>query len=325
MNQHPLPPTMVAPSQRRRGWNVLQIMVTRACDLACTHCTQGSNLAGKPVMMTPEQFEQACISLEGYFGIVGMFGGNPAMHPQFDTLCEIMRRWVPFERRGLWCNNLRGKGAIARMTFNPHSSNINVHLNSEAYAEFERDWPEAIRAREHHARNGLTTDSIHSSPWVAIKDVIPDEAERWRMIGQCDVNQNWSALIGIIRGELRAFFCEIAYAQAALHADNPNWDNTEKPMPDTGLAVTPGWWRAPMAAYEQQARLHCQACGIPMRRAGQLAVGGTKEEFSETHRWIARPKIKSKPVEFIESIGMIRRPERPATEYLAGVTPGFAH
>ncbi len=315
----PLPTTMIPPSQRRPSiWRggIIQIHVTRACDLSCSHCSQGSNLAGKPVMMSPEQFDQACASLEGYWGVVGMFGGNPAVHPQFSELCRIMRSRIPFLQRGLWCNNMRGKGADARITFNPRYSNLNVHLSGEAYQEFERDWPESIPFLK-----GLETDSIHGSPWVAMKDVIPDEAERWKLIGDCDVNRYWSAMICVVRGELRAFFCEIAGAQAMLHQDNPDWDGTGQPMPDTGVAVMPGWWRVKMETFEPQARLHCHACGIPLRRKGQLAIGGQEEEFSETHRFIARPKSKDKTVNIVSIGGLQTRPARPSTEYLPGTTP----
>jgi len=313
---------MVPPSKARPGiWRggILQIMVTRACDLACHHCTQGSNLGGKPVIMTPDEFEQAVVSMAGYFGVVGVFGGNPTISPHFSEYCRILRKHVPFGQRGLWCNNLRGKGADARVTFNPRHSNINVHLNSDAHAEFVRDWPESVPYLK-----GNDRDSVHSSPWVAMKDVESDESKRWAMIGACDVNQHWSALIGLVPGRgLRAFFCEIAYAQAALHADNPDWDGTGRPMPDTGLEVVPGWWRRPMADYEHQVRTHCHNCGIPLRRKGQLAIGGEKEEFSETHRHIARPKIKSRPVEFVQLGGIVSRPTRPATQYLPNVTPGY--
>ena len=290
-------------------------MVTRSCDLSCAHCTQGSNLAGKPAMMTPDQFDQACKSLDGYFGVAGMFGGNPCVHPQFETLCEIMRARFPLQQRGLWTNNLMGKGAAARITFWPPHSNLNVHLQSDAYEEMRRDWPEAIN----HIR-GMDQDSIHSSPWVAMKDVIPDEKERWRLIGQCDVNQHWSALVGVVRGELRAFFCELAYAQAALHQDNPDWDGTGKPMPDTGLQVTPGWWRKPMDDFETQVRVHCHACGIPMRRKGIGACGSDVLEHSKTHEFIARPKRKGQESQIIDP-ATLTLTDRPSTEYLPGVTP----
>src|SRR5580698_720008 len=113
---------MIPPGAIKRGKflnGVIQIWVTRACDNSCFGCTQGSNLGGKPGMISPEHFEQACISLKGYHGVVGMFGGNPATHPQFSTLCEIMRNHVPRDHRGLWCNNpiSEANAASMRMTF----------------------------------------------------------------------------------------------------------------------------------------------------------------------------------------------------------------
>ncbi len=167
MNKQQALSQMIAPGDKRKGKyreGIIQIWVTRACDRHCFGCTQGSNLLGNTGFITPEQFEQACISLKDYFGVVGVFGGNPTIHPQFSLLCEILRREIPFERRGLWSNNLLGKGKAARRTFNPAVSNLNVHLNRKAYEEFRHDWPEA------HVF-GLHQDSRHSPPFVAIQDV----------------------------------------------------------------------------------------------------------------------------------------------------------
>lgn len=287
---HPIPPQMKSPGDRRKGiWRqgVLQIWVTRACDKACFGCTQGSNLAGKPGMITVEQFETACQSLSDYWGVVGMFGGNPAMHPDFEELCAVMRKYIPFEQRGLWCNNLRGKGAAARITFNPHVSNLNVHLDQVAYDEFYQTWPEARSELK-----GLKDDSRHSPPFVAMQDVIEDEAERWKLIGDCDVNQFWSAIICVFRGELRGYFCELAGAQAMLHQH-------ESDYPDLGVPIEPGWWNKPMSAFEDQVRFHCHACGIPLKRYGELAVNGVREEVSKTHEKVYIPKIKGRPVEVV--------------------------
>lgn len=310
---------MVPPSKKRPVWRggIIQIMTTRACDLSCHHCTQGSNLAGKPAMMTPEQFEQAVDSLDSYWGVYGVFGGNSCLSPYFEDYCRILRAKVPWEQRGLWSNHPRGKGKVCAITFNPAVSNLNTHMSKEAHDEFARDWPESKPYLK-----GLGEDSLHGAPFVAMKDVIADEGERWELISKCDVNQFWSALVGVVPGRgLRAYFCELAYAQAALHAENPDWDGTGQPMPDAGLPVEPGWWRKPMEAFESQVRLHCHSCGIAMRRPGQLAINGDHEEFSEVHRFIARPKAKGRRVEMVESIGIIERPERPATEYLPNTTP----
>ena len=314
---HPTVNKLVAPGQKRPGiWlgGIIQIMVTRACDLHCIHCTQGSNLAGRPVVMSPLEFEQAVDSLDQFTGIYGCFGGNPCLSPHFETYCEILRAKVAFPQRGLWSNHPRGQGKICRITFDPSHSNLNMHLNKEAYEEIKRDWPEAVPFVK-----GVDRDSVHGAPFVAMKDVEPDEEKRWAMIADCDVSRWWSAALGIVPGRgLRAYFCELAYAQAALHAGADDADD----WPDTGMIPYPGWWKEPMAAFESQVNLHCHACGIPMRRPGQLAIGGEREEFSATHRSIARPKVRERPVEFV-GVETLTRTARPATQYLPGVTPGY--
>lgn len=305
---HDIPPEMKSPADRRPdAWlgGVIQIHITRACNLACCGCTQGSNLAGRPTFMTPEQFERACLSLADHWGVVGVFGGNPCVHPQFPQLCEILRRHIPPERRGLWANNLNGHGAVCRETFNPRVSNLNVHLDEAAYREMKRDWPECRPL-------GRRRDSRHSPPFVALRDLVTDEAERWRLIARCDVNQHWSALIGVFRGELRGWFCELAGAQAMLHQHEADY-------PDTGVPIEPGWWDRPMSGgpFADQARFHCHQCGIPLRGLGELAIGGNVEQVTETHRAIVRPKRPDRLVELVTRPEQVRpADELPATGYL---------
>jgi len=64
-----------------------------------------------------------------------------------------------------------------------------------------------------------------------MEDMTDDE--RWGLIGNCDINQYWSAIICVFRGELRGYFCEIAGAQAILHENEPSY-------PDLGASVVPG-------------------------------------------------------------------------------------
>jgi len=313
---------MVAPGQRRpKIWRngVIQVWITRACDMACFGCTQGSNLGGKPGMITVEQFTAAIDSLKGYFGVVGIFGGNPAMHPQFAELCEILKQRIRREQRGLWCNNPKGKATTMRAIFNPAVSNLNVHLNRQAYDEFVRDWPECKRylkgldpawpeaealqsdPKEYARRVG---DARHSPPYVAMQDIdklpFPDgsvrdntEENRWELIADCDINKHWSAILCVFRNNLRAYFCEIAGAQAMLHQADPAY-------PDLGKPVTAGWWRLPMTAFAEQASYHCHACGIPLRGYGDLAVGGTTEQVSATHADIFKPKQSSRQVQLVQ-------------------------
>lgn len=305
---------MIAPGIKRPGkyrQGVIQVWVTRACDKACYGCTQGSNLAGRPEMITPDQYEAALQSLAGYWGVVGMFGGNPATHPNFEGLCELLCKYVPFEQRGLWCNSPMGKGKIMRKVFNPAVSNLNVHLDAKAYAEFKRDWPECSPV-------GLQQDSRHSPPFVAMKDLEElTEGERWALIADCDINKHWSALIGVFRGEVRAWFCEVAGAQAMLHQHEPDY-------PDTGVSLMfervmgpdMPWWKLGMIDFQEQVRKHCHECGVPLRGHGELAQARAgKEQTSVTHAAIYQPK-RDRRVELVVRREQLGEPVGRVIDYL---------
>jgi len=295
---------MKAPGDKRQTWRngVIQIHVTRACDLSCTNCTQGSNLAGKPVMITLDNFEKAVKSLKDYFGVVGIFGGNPTLHPKFGEICEILASHIPFEQRGLWSNNLRGYGTLCRKIFNPAVSNLNVHTYREAFHEMKKDWPESRPI-------GLY-DSRHSPPYVAMQDMGLTEDEMWKLINNCDINQLWSAMLCQVNGELYAYFCEIAGAQAMLHNDS-----------STGMEVTSDWWKQPIQEFDAQIRKHCFACGIPLRGRGDLAVKGSKEFVSKTHLPIYRLKTANKILTVVEEIKQLGGKVTRATDYINNGQP----
>lgn len=308
---------MISPGMRRSGkprGGVIQILLTSSCDKSCFSCTQGSHLRRKAWFMKPEQFEQACLSLKGYFGIVGVFGGNPAISPHFEACCEILRRHFPREQCGLWCNHPMGKGRTMRETFNPSVSNLNVHLSQEAWDQFKRDWPESQPF-------GLTQDSRHSPPFVALRDVVIGEAERWELIAGCKINQHWSAGIGVFRGQLRAWFCEIAMAQSILHQDEPDYPDTGLKICDDCSASNFGvvWWKRDMIDFASQSRKHCHECGIPLQGRGELAQDGDEravEQVSETHRAVFEPKRKSRRVELVTTREQLGEPLANVVRYL---------
>lgn len=264
---------MVPPGRKRPGkWRdgVIQIHVTRACDKACVHCTQASNLKGAVEFMPPSMFEQAVLSLKGYFGVIGVFGGNPALHPQFEELCRIMREHVPFDQRGLWCNNpiTQKKTEAMRATFNPRHSNLNVHQDRVAYERFRDWWPEANPV-------GLKHDSQHSPVYIKHDDYGIPETYSWSRIAECDINRHWSAMISMFRGELRAWFCEIAGSISMLRQGDPSW-------PDTGMPVAPGWWQRGMGDFSDQVKQHCRQCGIPLRGQKVDANSGSANVVSSS-------------------------------------------
>jgi hypothetical protein len=296
------------------GNGVIQIHLTRTCNLSCYHCTQGSQLRGKPKFISLDNFEKTVRDLVDYHGVVGIFGGNPAIHPEFHQICDILKRHIPFHRRGIWCNHPLGKAALMRATFNPAVSNLNVHLDEAAFREFRVDWPEAPVF-------GLRQDSRHSPIFVAMKDVIADEGERWRLISGCDINHNWSAMVGEFRGQLRAWFCEIAGAQSILHQDEPEYPDTGLPIPSpTG---TP-WWRQPMSFFTSQVRKHCHECSVPLQGFGELSQSKdprAREQVSATHLAVSKPKSKERRTEVVERLEQLNLGRlRHMTTYLQNGT-----
>lgn len=382
MNETEALARMVAPGTRRPGKyreGVIQIWVTRVCDKACYSCTQGSQLThpkdshnDTEKFITLEHFEQACQSLKGYFGVVGVFGGNPCMHPKFPEICEILKRYFPREQRGLWSNHpvIPEHAKAARACFDPAVSNLNVHLDRKAYDMFKQYWPECSPV-------GLERDSRHSPCYVAMKDVLKttclkcgglgddnikfqnnscseckgtgkvyDESRAWELISNCDINQDWSAMIGVFRGKLRAWFCEIAGAQAMLHQWDKAWAENERPngvpgydytYPDTGVlifkdgsgyvtteapqkgstAYSQSWWELPMQSFTNQVRQHCHDCGVPLRGHGQLAQGSEKQEeqVSETHRDIYITK-RRRPLQIVTEVSQLGAPLESTVKYL---------
>jgi hypothetical protein len=309
--------------------------------------------------MTPDQARVAFDSLQGYFGVIALFGGNPCISPHFEEICKIMRGAVPWNRRGLWSNHPLGKGKICRQTFNPAVSNLNVHESQEAYNEFAGDWPESKPYLK-----GLDCDSAHRPPFVELNQMIPDEAERWRLIRDCKINAEWSAMIGIFRGQLRGWFCEIAGAQSMLHqydseicekcggkgtttaqyhpegvepVEYPCWDcaptggfyGKHGPSegrvwgyPDTGHRIVSGWWNKPIDAFEEQVTYHCHRCGIPLPSESILANGGEVEVVTLGYERIAKPKRLGRQVlTLLEPAPRLGNPNREVIRYLESGKP----
>lgn len=314
---------------KKFGGGVIQILVTSSCNESCWHCTQGSQLRRPHWEMTPDNFEKAVLSLNGYHGVRGLFGGNPAICKHFFDYCDILRKHVPIEKCGIWCNHpiTLEKAQAMRETFSPAVSNLNVHLRQDGYDLMKQGWPESMPF-------GLHQDSRHSPVFVAMKDLsdlpanpgkdkewftrMPNtEENRWKLISQCDIAHFWSAGIAQFRGEVRAWFCEIAMSQSILHQDDPDY-------PDTGIKIndpiTPDinnwWWRQPMTTFAHQVRKHCHECSVPLRGYGELAMAvdpmdfsgqwTPKEQVSSTHEKFYRPKRNGRAVELVTTTDQLQ-------------------
>ena len=102
-------------------------------------------------------------------------------------------------------------------------------------------------------------------------------------------------MIGVFRGQLRGYFCEIAGGMSMLHQNDPDW-------PDTGVKIEAGWWRKGIEDFAPQVRFCCHRCGVPLKGHGSLAQASDTEgveQTSKTHSDVYLPKHPQRVVQIV--------------------------
>lgn len=212
--------------------------------------------------MTLGNFRAAVRSLADWHGVIGMFGGNCCLHPQFPELCAIFREEIPDKRRrGLWSNNVYKHAEVCKQTFGYW--NINVHGDSSLGMKMKAEGIPVIPS-------SMLRQAMHSPVFTAIKDFVKDEDEMWNLIESCEINQRWSGAIAQRGDTIKAYLCEV---QAAF--DNAYGE-------DHGVAVEPGWWKWRADKFDAQVKRWCVNCGVPLKKIGQKDCSET-DDISVTH------------------------------------------
>lgn len=241
--------------------DIIQIVITTACNIyKCSNCTQLLPFRHDYTHMSQDCFKQALDSLQGWQGVVALFGGNPCSHPQFPLFCSMLEEAVPDQsKRGLWSNDFLGHARVVQNTFFPYGRfNLNVHRSQKAYNQMHIYTPGRI------IEQSLTEPAWHSPILAYWKDMglTRDEWEDARE--HCDVNQKWSAALVERQGQPYAYFCEVAAALDGVRGVN------------NGIPATPGWWRYPIGFFQGQIRQCCdQGCGIPLKLKGHQDLNFT--------------------------------------------------
>ena len=74
-----------------KNMHIIQIDITNACPHSCSNCTRFCGHHKKPFFMDFETFKQAVDSLKDFPRVVGMMGGEPTIHPQFEKFANYLR------------------------------------------------------------------------------------------------------------------------------------------------------------------------------------------------------------------------------------------
>lgn len=255
----------------RQQW-CIQIDVTNHCPRQCSNCTR--MLAHVPkqdrFFMPLDQFRGAIDALE-YFPqesevhpnrqnngvkVVGIIGGEPLLHPDFEAICEAMRQAFPRKRnRGLWTSlpwQTHKYAAAVRNTFDD-GGYINQNLHD--------------------------TEVVHHPFLIAVEDLVSDAATMWKLIDACPLQHIWSSSI-TPKG---FFFCEVAAAMDMVF-QGPG-----------GMPVTSACWQHDLAEYRDQIERWCPRCGFAAQNLPKRRDTDETDDLSESNlkrlRQVGSPRV----------------------------------
>lgn len=158
---------------------LIQIEVTNVCHKRCSHCSRAVPHIAKPFFMELEQVEKGLQSLKMWPKGVGCMGGEPTLHPKFEQICNLYKKYVPRKRAGLWSSGgprYKFYETLIKETF-------------------------GILLYNDHSEVGK-----HQPLMVGSEECVPDKTLREKLIDSCWLQKYWSPAI-TPKG---AFFCEVA-------------------------------------------------------------------------------------------------------------------
>ncbi len=244
----------------------IQIDITNACNKRCSNCTRFCGNHNKNFFMDFETFERAVNSLDGYNGVIGIMGGEPTLHPEFERFVRFIQEkfGVHKEENRMIYPQREFIREVRRREFESHVLRegedgtgqnsgwgnfkmcgpglwSNMGVTYSKYYELIQDTFNVQFLNDH------INPSYHQPGLFARKDLnIPDE-EWIELRDKCWIQNEWSASI-TPKG---AFFCEIAGALDMLF-DGPG-----------GWPIESGWWKRTPKEFGEQ--LHwCEICGFAL-------------------------------------------------------------
>ncbi len=209
------------------------IDITNVCRQGCVYCTRyDRHIKHKEYFMSLEKIEQALIVYKKFPSIVGIMGGEPLLHPNFDAVCDLINKHLPYGKAMLWTSiDIRKSKwfdnivpTFANVAYNPHTE------------DQKNIFP-------------------HHPSTIAIKDVIKDVKLRNALIDDCWLQRKWCPTVT----DDGAFFCEVAAGLAKLQGIK-GWDLTYDGKE---------WWRRTPDEFGYQKEL-CRLCGMAIPMTGQL-------------------------------------------------------
>ncbi len=222
----------------------LQIDITNACIHQCSNCTRFCGHHKKNYFMDFDTFKKAVDSFDGWDGCVGIIGGEPTLHPEFEKFVDYLREKRIGKQLSLARNPIYDmqEYIYEHLLCNPnYRMGLWSSLNLGYYKHFEviNDSFDMQFLNDHENK------CLHQAILVSRKELGITDEEFIRRRTNCFAQNNWSATI-TPKG---AFFCEVA-AHLDMLFNGPG-----------GWAIEKGWYNRTPEEFGEQLQW-CETCGL---------------------------------------------------------------
>lgn len=284
-----------------KDMRIIQIDITNACMYQCSNCTRFCGHHRNNFFMDFDTFKRAVDSMKGYHGTIGVMGGEPTLHPEFERFVKYLHTQLPNGNRKEKPSLIRPQkdfiesillenkveSEVYQYETGARETIVGAGLWSAMVPTYKKYYELIQDVFKMQAVNDHGNTMYHSPILINRKDLgIPDD-EWIKIRDHCWAQDVWSATI-TPKG---AFFCEIAGALDMLFDGSGGWPIEE------------GWWKRRPEEFGEQLRW-CEYCGIAIETFTRDAndwIDDVSESMYEKLKEIGSPKLK-KP----ERINLVR-------------------
>ena len=238
-----------------------------------------------------ETFKRAIDSLEGFEGTIGIMGGEPTLHPEFERFVTYLGKHLPEEKQKQDNPFIRPQKDFMSAMHDHEWENFSIRddcgkamgiingagLWSAMGKNYKKNYELIQDVFRRQVLNDHNNTMLHQPILISRKDLGIDDETWLKLRENCWVNQMWSASI-TPKG---CFFCEIAAAMDMLF-DGPG-----------GWPIEKGWWKREGKELEEQTHW-CEYCGIPLMtftRDANEEVDDVSPTLLEMLKKVASPKL----------------------------------
>ncbi len=274
-----------------RDMQIIQIDITNACVHECSNCTRFCGHHKKPFFMDFETFKRAVQSLKDFKGTIGVMGGEPTLHPEFERFVNYLHDNIQYNK--ISNDFVRPVEDFMGKMQQQEIENWKIHKNvygknkgaiygaglwSAMPAKYYENYELIQDVFKMQALNDHRNPMYHSPILFSRKDMGINDEDWLKLRDDCWAQKMWSASV-TPKG---AFFCEIA-ASLDMLFDGPG-----------GIPIEHGWWMKDPEEFNQYN--WCELCGIafaPFSRDAREEIDDMSSSILEKLKQKESPKVLS--------------------------------